>query len=180
MAPLSCQHAHDVEAGGTRRLTTMAAEGNMGDSGEDVEDFGHLRCRACGHERALDSLLLDRVCGAATTAAWRDAVRAALPRFRCSACGARTSVWEAPVAPPVVLCEVCDRPVPPARLEALPGTTRCVGCATVGEEGVERHATGSECPRCGAPLCWRVRRTEEPSRYFLGCTSFPACRYTEQ
>jgi len=28
------------------------------------------------------------------------------------------------------LCMLCDRPIAPARLEALPGVTTCIACAT--------------------------------------------------
>jgi len=27
------------------------------------------------------------------------------------------------------LCAICDRPIPPARLEAMPGVTTCIECA---------------------------------------------------
>ena len=27
------------------------------------------------------------------------------------------------------LCMICDKPIPPARLEALPGVTTCIDCA---------------------------------------------------
>lgn len=30
------------------------------------------------------------------------------------------------------VCEGCDGPIPPARLEARPATTRCVSCAAAG------------------------------------------------
>jgi RNA polymerase-binding transcription factor DksA len=30
---------------------------------------------------------------------------------------------------PKKLCAICDRPIPPARLEAMPGVTTCIECA---------------------------------------------------
>jgi hypothetical protein len=153
----------------------------MRDVEETTDEFGRVRCDDCGHEHDLDASIVTRVCGGGAAASWRDAVQRALPRFRCSACGARSSSWDPPKEFPVVLCEVCDRPVPPARLAAAPGTTRCVTCESVSEGGgVEHGAGGIVCRRCGAPMCWRVRRAEEPAKYFLGCTAFPACRYTEE
>lgn len=147
----------------------------------DTDDCGRLTCCDCGHERHLDAEIVSRLCGGVTTSLWRDAVRTALPRFRCNACGARACTWEPPEELTVVLCEVCDRPVPPARLAAVPGTMRCVACESAAEgEGVEHRAGGGACRRCGAPMCWRVRRVEEPAKYFLGCTAFPICRYTEE
>jgi RNA polymerase-binding transcription factor DksA len=34
-----------------------------------------------------------------------------------------------PTSPPRKLCAICDRPIPAARLEALPGVTTCIECA---------------------------------------------------
>ena len=31
---------------------------------------------------------------------------------------------------PRKLCSMCDKPIAPARLEALPGVTTCIECAT--------------------------------------------------
>jgi ssDNA-binding Zn-finger/Zn-ribbon topoisomerase 1 len=33
------------------------------------------------------------------------------------------------------------------------------------------------CPRCGQPL--QIKRNRETQEEFLGCSTFPACRYTE-
>jgi RNA polymerase-binding transcription factor DksA len=38
-------------------------------------------------------------------------------------------------APDDRLCAICGEPIPAKRLEAVPGTTTCVACATVPRKG---------------------------------------------
>jgi len=43
----------------------------------------------------------------------------------------------------------------------------------------ERYSSSTTCPKCGSPLVERRSRTAPNSRAtFLGCKSFPRCRYT--
>jgi hypothetical protein len=37
---------------------------------------------------------------------------------------------DAAPSPPTRRCALCDQPIPAARLEALPGVTTCIACAT--------------------------------------------------
>lgn len=161
----------------------------MSDDGPSL--LAVVECTACGHRRDVDAELARRF-DARVDVTDLDAVRAAicasLSRLRCASCDARRAKWveyEADASgsesrQPAVACEVCDVLIPPARLDAVPGTTRCVACESLTEGGVERKAAPCNCRRCGASMCWRVRRIEEPVQYFLGCSRFPACRYTEQ
>jgi restriction system protein len=42
----------------------------------------------------------------------------------------------------------------------------------------DRHQSGTECPRCGAPLKQRTaKRGARAGRPFLGCSRYPACKY---
>ena len=75
-------------------------------------------------------------------------------------------------------CSTCGRPIPLERLYALPDADRCVPC----QEAHERAGVAPEvvtCRRCGAPMVWRVTRSPDDTRYFLGCSRFPECRYLE-
>ena len=72
-----------------------------------------------------------------------------------------------------VVCEICRKPIPLERLEALPGVRRCVKC----QQSSEKPAPASEpefCPKCGAPLILKVGRGAGITRYKLVCTA--GCR----
>ena len=76
--------------------------------------------------------------------------------------------WQA-----AVLCIHCRKPIPPERVEALPGVKTCVEC-----QGMEETGTLPEepdfCPRCGALVELRVSRSGGITRYKRFCTS--GCR----
>jgi len=82
----------------------------------------------------------------------------------------------------ITACRACGRPIPLPRLEALPDTNVCTPCA---EDGAKPPAPPPypqppagmrNCPRCGNPTI--VRQSSEDQGFFLGCTSFPKCRWT--
>ena len=78
------------------------------------------------------------------------------------------------------LCELCRKPIPAARSEAIPNATRCVECQDADErqEGPDDDELGS-CPRCGCSLVWRQGAPAgSTTKYFIGCSAFPECRYT--
>ena len=85
----------------------------------------------------------------------------------------------------VRLCLVCKRPIHPERLEAIPNATKCVKCQSIAESASPNSAvTSLDCPRCTkngfrSRLVWRTARDPNISGYFLGCSRFPDCRYTE-
>jgi hypothetical protein len=71
------------------------------------------------------------------------------------------------------------------RMEMIPGATLCVACQSAKElEPARVHLGDTECPRCAqkgikSRLVWRTRRDQSTAAGFLGCSRFPACRYTE-
>lgn len=73
------------------------------------------------------------------------------------------------------ICSECHKPIPPQRLEAVPGTTRCAAC----QQQEERGGLPEEveyCPRCGAAMALRLSTSGGVSRYVLTCTAQPPCR----
>ncbi len=76
--------------------------------------------------------------------------------------------WQA-----AVLCNHCRKPIPPERVEALPGVKQCVEC-----QGMEETGTLPEepdfCPRCGSLVEIRVSQSGGITRYKQFCTS--GCR----
>jgi hypothetical protein len=78
--------------------------------------------------------------------------------------------WQA-----AVLCEVCREPIPPERLEALPGTKCCVTCQGNSEAGVSEEEP-EYCPHCGSLVELRVSRGTGITRYRRVCTGNPPCR----
>jgi hypothetical protein len=74
------------------------------------------------------------------------------------------------------ICAACGHPIPLARIAAVPDAVHCRPCQELLEAGrpVERDAP-TICKRCGAEMVWRVNR----NRYFLGCSRFPRCWYTQ-
>ncbi len=77
--------------------------------------------------------------------------------------------WQA-----AVLCEGCRKPIPPERLEALPGARRCVACQSVSETDPESEWEPEFCPRCGALVELRVSGAGGLTRYKRFCTG--GCR----
>ena len=78
------------------------------------------------------------------------------------------------------LCKLCQKPIPAARIEAVPNTTKCVECQNADEhrKDTDNDDMGS-CPRCGCPLVWRHGAPAgSTTKYFIGCSAFPECRYT--
>jgi len=79
--------------------------------------------------------------------------------------------WQA-----AVLCEVCRVPLPPERLEVLPGVKRCVACQGLEEAGATPTDAPEFCPRCGALIELRASRGAGITRYREFCTGDPPCR----
>jgi hypothetical protein len=80
-------------------------------------------------------------------------------------------------------CRACGFPIPLPRLGALPGTNVCGACAAEGAKPrpapayPQPPADRVKCPRCGKPTV--VRQNSEDQGFFLGCTGFPTCRWTQ-
>jgi hypothetical protein len=106
----------------------------------------------------------------------------AAPRMTCPICKEKT-LAAAPAEPEAedqwlaaVLCDICRQPIPPERVEALPGVTRCTGCQQKSEAGALTDTEPEYCPQCGALLEIRMSRGPGISRYKRFCTGNPPCR----
>ncbi len=45
----------------------------------------------------------------------------------------------------------------------------------------ERYSSSTTCPKCGSPLVKRMaKQGEQAGREFLGCSSFPSCKYIKK
>lgn len=147
-----------------------------------------MRCgwrRSCGAEelaRRLRSLGLLRRASHPPDEIVSELLAANLARLKCDACGAAGLVigneeacdtrddWQQ-----AVLCQVCNQPIPPERLDVFPAAVRCVTCQTASDRGVPQ--TEPEfCPKCGALLELRVSRGGGVTRYKQFCTGNPPCR----
>ncbi len=74
-----------------------------------------------------------------------------------------------------VLCEICRKPIPEERLEAIRNTKYCVGCQQKDEAGLLEEEPDF-CPKCGSLVTLRVSRGSGITRYKRFCTGSPACR----
>jgi hypothetical protein len=106
----------------------------------------------------------------------------AAPRMTCPICkekalvaspadATNTDDWQS-----AVLCEVCRAPIPPERLEVVPGAKSCARCQNNAEAGGVADFEPEYCPKCGALLETRVSRGAGITRYKRVCTGTPACR----
>jgi hypothetical protein len=79
--------------------------------------------------------------------------------------------WQA-----AVLCEICRQPIPPERLEALPGVRRCVACQGKAESAGGDVVEPEFCPNCGSLVELRLSKAGGITRYRRFCTGRPPCR----
>ena len=152
-----------------------------------------LECRhcqwrtLCGHDDAIARLrllgLLRRNPDAAEEVLVPLFLEAA-PRMTCPLCKEKQLVarpldaaeisaeddWQA-----AVLCEVCHKPIPPERIEALPRVKRCIECQGQSEAGVSEEEP-EYCPNCGSLVELRVSRGPGTPRSRRVCTGNPPCR----
>jgi hypothetical protein len=77
--------------------------------------------------------------------------------------------------PEAATCVGCGKLIPPERLEALPGTTRCAACQDAEETG-QGPSEAEYCPRCGSPMAPRLAGGGGIARYVMTCTAVPPCR----
>ena len=75
-----------------------------------------------------------------------------------------------------VLCEVCRAPIPPERVDAIPGVKRCANCQQQSERGELAEDEPEFCPHCGALVKLRPSRGAGITRYQRVCTGNPPCR----
>ena len=106
----------------------------------------------------------------------------AAPRLPCPLCKEKSLIATPAEAAPeddwlaAVLCDICRQPIPPERLEALPGVKRCASCQQKAESGELRESEPDYCPQCGALVEIRMSRGTGITRYKRFCTGNPPCR----
>ena len=107
-----------------------------------------------------------------------------LHRFKCSQCQAKNlKVVQEEVAPQPAdddnagaLCTKCGEAISLKRLRAAQGTPFCIRCQEEFEKGPGKDEFDL-CEKCGARMVQRVRESVLPSKYFLGCSNYPRCRF---
>ena len=148
--------------------------------------FVECEC-GCGHRARLDH---DAV--TARTRAELDlaAAVALTEQLRCSRCGQQVRKLHDDKGrllydrDEVVRCAACDSVIPLPRIAAVPGTRLCLACASEGEAPpvAPPHpmppSSQTTCARCGSPTV--MRQNEQDRSWFVGCTSFPKCRWTAE
>ena len=150
-----------------------------------------LKCQRCGWRTCCGQKEIERrlrVLGLLRRAAHppeeliSELLAANLSQLKCDACGLvglflgpdeetePRDDWQQ-----AVVCQICNRPIPPERLEVFPDATRCVDCQDASDRGLEA-AEPEFCPKCGALLELRVSRGSGVTRYKQFCTNNPPCR----
>lgn len=145
-----------------------------------------LECSECGRQARLDAASVESRLDEPLS---MNNVGRLYGKLRCSNCASRkikisddagrVLIDPASLTP----CRVCGGPIPLPRLKAMPGTDRCVPCAVEGAKQPvappypQPPVDKQTCPRCTSPTI--VRQNNEDQGYFLGCTGFPKCRWTE-
>jgi ssDNA-binding Zn-finger/Zn-ribbon topoisomerase 1 len=144
-----------------------------------------LECSACGRRLQMQGAELENRIDDELTF---DTVAHVLKRLVCRSCRGR-SIRVYDDSSRLLLdtadttnCRICDDPILLPRIRALPGTTLCARCATEASMQAQPAtypqppADRAKCPRCRQPTI--VRENSKDASYFLGCTGFPACRWT--
>jgi len=146
---------------------------------------GRLLCNACGHEKRLAPAWIDELrARAPEAAAENDVIAYFLHRFKCSQCQAKNfNIVPEEVAPKAEddgaaspLCTKCGDVISFKRMRAVPGTPFCIHCQEEFEKG-PREDEFDLCKKCGARMVQRVRESVLPTKYFLGCSNYPRCRF---
>jgi len=104
----------------------------------------------------------------------RELLPVAAQRLECPDCGRqplgiRAAEDDPSDWPEAAKCEVCGQPIPPERLEIMPGVKTCVACQSRDEKG-EITAEVDYCPDCGSPMQLKARHGAGIARYVLYCS----------
>lgn len=105
-------------------------------------------------------------------------LRSIAGQMKCPGCG-RTGLAIGPARDDAawtddVICSSCNRPIPPERIEAIPGARLCAACQRADESGGLSEV--EYCPRCGSPMELQLSRSAGISRYVMVCSGSPPCR----
>lgn len=144
-----------------------------------------VECATCNHRSKVDGVDLESRIDADLTF---DTVGRISKRFVCRSCHGRSiNVYDDSMrllidSSNIACCRICGGPILISRLDAIPETTLCAGCAV--EASVPPRqipyphppAGKTKCPRCGQPTI--IRQNSESSDHFLACTGFPKCKWT--
>jgi len=146
-----------------------------------------LTCTECGHKGLVDGDALSQRLNEPLTNA---NVAELNGEFKCSACGSKSIAVSDDQgvllldSNNVRFCQACELPIVFPRLKAVPNTSLCQSCAEEGEQPVHPSPYPtpppelSTCPRCERPSV--VRENSQDGNYFIGCTGFPKCQWTEE
>jgi len=136
-----------------------------------------LVCVDCHHQVDIDTENTPKIIDEYDTSDYisvEEFLRGNVGRLKCSKCGSsRIEISR--------LCENCQQPIPDERLEYLPEARYCVKCQESKEttEPMVKDTDFGTCPRCGKKLKQRLNRKTSPVSYFIGCSGYPKCHYTE-
>ena len=144
-----------------------------------------IRCSHCGHVAEMRRSAVEKQLSRELTI---EAVPELFELLKCGRCGqrkvrlfddeGRILIDHADLTP----CESCGRPIPKPRLAALPDSRLCTACAAEMSKPArpspypQPPPESRTCPRCGCPTVVRERR--EDGAFFIGCTSYPTCTWT--
>lgn len=151
-----------------------------------------LRCpdcnwtQRCGPTEAIEYLMRSgmlRRNSDPTLEELSELLTAALPRLACPDCGRAGLLEEAADTtgddgdwPEAKLCEECDAPIHPERLEIFPDARLCTACQRRDETGASNLAEDVYCPRCGSPMLVKPATGRGIARYVWVCSQYPSCR----
>lgn len=166
-----------------------------------------LSCPPCGWSELCDMATAVHHLGGAgmlrrssgtSPAEVAELLTAALPRLKCPDCqqagleassgpegparvglGGGVLPWEGDGWPEARLCDECESPIHPERLEVFPDTRLCTACQRRDETGAPNLAEDVYCPRCGAPMLVKPTSGHGVTRYVWVCSQYPACRSRE-
>ena len=153
------------------------------------ERYVELRCprcawaEVCGPGEVARWLRQARKLRAQSEPEWEilyELLRATSAQLACPECGTRgLAVGPAPedltAWPGDVVCKACGKSISRERLEAVPGAALCAGCQRAEETG-RPNVEVEYCPKCGAPMELRPKRSGGITRYVMTCTADPPCR----
>lgn len=149
-------------------------------------EYVFLTCSKCGRQARLDATLLESRFNLSLTT---HSVGRLYRRLCCRDCGSRDvriedEARQVLIDPnKIVLCQACGHPIPLPRIEVMPEVELCVPCAEDRAKPSpvppwpQPPANKGRCPRCGSLT--EVRMNSKDESYFLGCSSYPKCRWTD-
>jgi len=137
-----------------------------------------IKCTSCNHSVELAEEDASRIFthfNVDPANKLEDVLSNRLQNLKCKKCGDHQAVVSR-------LCLECGSPIPDERIEFYPEATLCVRCQELLESTQPDHPSDIDygtCPRCGKKLAQRLSKKTSPATYFIGCSGYPKCRYTE-